>query len=59
MGEITRISKVNPKGNSLKSVVPHGVVAHLKLKDGDHLDWEIESRNGGLVVIVKPVEKND
>ncbi len=55
MGEITVLTKATSKGLSLRTTVPHGIVKHFGLKEGDKLSWEIAIVNSELVIIVRPL----
>jgi bifunctional DNA-binding transcriptional regulator/antitoxin component of YhaV-PrlF toxin-antitoxin module len=55
MGEITRLTKATSKSDSLRTTVPSGVVSHFKLKEKDNLEWNIEIKDGKLVILVTPL----
>jgi bifunctional DNA-binding transcriptional regulator/antitoxin component of YhaV-PrlF toxin-antitoxin module len=55
MGEKTTLTKASTKSDSLRITVPTGIVNHFDLKEKDHLDWNIEVRDGKLIIIVKPM----
>jgi hypothetical protein len=51
------IAKVGTK--SLRATVPEGIVAFLKLQEGDKLEWRMELQNNERITIVKkkPLDK--
>jgi bifunctional DNA-binding transcriptional regulator/antitoxin component of YhaV-PrlF toxin-antitoxin module len=49
----SKVFHVRPDSPSLRATVPEAVAKTLKLKHGDQLLWEIEVRDGQLVVVVK------
>jgi hypothetical protein len=57
MGEITTLTKASSKSDSLRTTVPTGIVSHFKLKEQDQLDWNIEIKEGNLIIDVKPLQK--
>jgi len=61
MGEVTVITRATTKGSSLRTTVPHGIVKHFGLREGDKLSWEIAIVNNELVIIVRPLrgKRND
>ena len=56
-GEKTKLVQSSPKSSSLRTTVPEGIVTHFGLKKGDALDWSIEARDGGLIIVVKKATK--
>ena len=59
MGEITTLSKATTKSNSLRTVIPMGIVKLFNLSKGDKLSWEIKADNGELLIIVRPLKGED
>ena len=49
----TKTSLNRPGSPSLKSTIPQGVVAGLKIGPGDTLRWSIEARNGEIIAIIE------
>jgi bifunctional DNA-binding transcriptional regulator/antitoxin component of YhaV-PrlF toxin-antitoxin module len=49
----SKVFQVRPSSPSLRATVPEAVAKTLKLKHGDKLVWEIETRDDQLVVVVK------
>jgi bifunctional DNA-binding transcriptional regulator/antitoxin component of YhaV-PrlF toxin-antitoxin module len=50
------VFQVRPNSPSLRATVPEAVAKTLKLKHGDKLVWEIEVRDGQLIIVVKKAE---
>ena len=59
MGEITKLTKATSKSDSLRTTVPSGIVSHFKLQEKDTLDWNIEVKDGKLVIVIKPLRQKD
>ena len=57
MGEKTTLTKASSKSESLRTTVPSGIVSHFRLKEQDQLNWNIEIKEGKLVIIVTPMYK--
>ena len=55
MGEITKLTRATSKSGSLRTTVPSGIVNHFKLQEKDALDWNIEVKNGKLIIVVIPI----
>ena len=51
----TKTSLNRPGSPSLKSTIPQGVVAALKIGPSDSLRWSIEARDGKIIAIVEKV----
>jgi bifunctional DNA-binding transcriptional regulator/antitoxin component of YhaV-PrlF toxin-antitoxin module len=57
MGEITTLTKASTKSDSLRTTVPTGIVSHFGLKEQDRLEWNIEVKDGTLIIVLRPVQK--
>jgi len=57
MGERTTLTKASTKSESLRTTVPAGIVNHFDLKEQDQLDWNIEAKEGKLIILVKPLRQ--
>ena len=57
MGEKTSLTKASSKSDSLRTTVPTGIVSHFDLKEQDQLDWNIEVKEGKLIIIIKPLQQ--
>ena len=57
MGEKTTLTKASSKSESLRTTVPAGIVSHFELKEQDQLDWNIEAKEGKLIILVKPLHQ--
>jgi bifunctional DNA-binding transcriptional regulator/antitoxin component of YhaV-PrlF toxin-antitoxin module len=55
--EKTIINKATSKSESLRATIPAGIVRQFELKEGDQLEWNIESRKNKLIIVVIPVSK--
>jgi bifunctional DNA-binding transcriptional regulator/antitoxin component of YhaV-PrlF toxin-antitoxin module len=56
--ETTTLAKQTSKSDSLRTTVPAGIVRQFGLKEGDKLEWNIESKKNKLVIVVT-VPKED
>jgi bifunctional DNA-binding transcriptional regulator/antitoxin component of YhaV-PrlF toxin-antitoxin module len=45
------VAKVGTK--SLRATVPEGIVAFLEIKEGDKLQWKMDTKDNDRIVIVK------
>lgn len=50
--EITTLAKQTSKSDSLRTTVPAGIVRQFGLKEGDKIEWNIETRKNKLVIVV-------
>ena len=57
MGEKTTLTKASSVSESLRTTVPSGVVSHFNLREQDQLDWNIEVKEGKLIIIIKPLHQ--
>ena len=57
MSEKSTLTKATSKSESLRTTVPTGIVSHLKLKEGDKIEWEIKAESNKLFAIMKPEKK--
>jgi len=58
-GETTKISPASSKSKSLRTTIPIGIARQFNLQVGDELNWEIEPRNGKLIIVVTPKRRNE
>lgn len=56
MGETTTLTLAASKKTSLRTTVPMSVVKQFGLKQGDKLEWTFEAKDGGIIVVVKPLK---
>ena len=59
MGEETVLTRASVKGRSLRTTVPSGIVKLFDLRQGDRLRWEIKVYDGELLIVVKPIRRED
>jgi len=52
----SKVFLVRADSPSMKGTIPLPIVEALKLEHGDELDWQVEARNGRIVVIVKKAD---
>ena len=57
MGEKTTLTKASSKSESLRTTVPAGIVSHFDLREQDQLDWNIEVKEGKLIILIKPLHQ--
>lgn len=55
--ETTTLAKQTSKSESLRTTVPSGIVRQFGLKEGDKLEWNIETRKNKLIIVVTPLEE--
>jgi hypothetical protein len=51
-GELTVLTIAVPKSQSLRAIVPIGIVHKLRLK-GDNLVWELRPEDNELIVVMR------
>lgn len=51
MVETTKLSVANT-ANSLRTIVPIHITKQMNLKQGDHLDWDLDKENNIWIVRV-------
>lgn len=56
MGEKSTVAKANSKSTSVRTTVPEKIVEQLSIEVGDVLDWEVETRSGRRVAVVKRLQ---
>lgn len=56
MTEYTKLVTAN-LATSLRATVPMSLVRHFGLKAGDYIEWNLETKDGEIVVIVRPSKK--
>ena len=54
MVETTKLSSANT-AKSLRTIVPRHIVKQMNLKQGDHLDWDIDKVKNGWIAIIRKV----
>ena len=59
LGEKTRLAKAQSKSGSIRSTIPSGIAAHLKLSEGDWIDWSLEIVKNELVAVVRKIEETE
>jgi hypothetical protein len=57
LGEKTRLAKAQSKSDSIRSTIPSGIATHLKLNEGDWIDWSLEIVKNELVAVVRKIEQ--
>jgi antitoxin component of MazEF toxin-antitoxin module len=58
MGAKTKLTPAVSKKESLRTTVPRSIVQQLNLTSEDSLDWQIESKEGQLIIVVTPVKRS-
>jgi hypothetical protein len=53
----TKLFKAQSKSSSIRSTIPSGIAAHLKLGEGDWIDWSLEIVKNELVAVVRKIEE--
>jgi bifunctional DNA-binding transcriptional regulator/antitoxin component of YhaV-PrlF toxin-antitoxin module len=56
-GDITILTKAN-SSQSLRTTIPMSITRQFKLKEGDHLRWEIQAEESKLFVVVSSVNQH-
>lgn len=57
MGQTTKLTPATSKKESLRTTVPRSIVQQFDLTSGESLDWQLEVRNGELIIVVRPLQK--
>jgi antitoxin component of MazEF toxin-antitoxin module len=57
MGARTKLTAAVSKKESLRTTVPRSIVQQFDLTSGDSLDWQLEVRDGELIIVVRPLQK--
>lgn len=57
--ETTTLTRATSKSESLRTTVPSGIARQFRLKEGEKLEWNIEPRKNKLVIVLRPVSKED
>lgn len=52
-GEQTVLARANDKSYSLRTTVPKGIVKQFEMREGNVLNWKIESNGNGLRIVVE------
>lgn len=58
MGAVTKLTAAVSKKESLRTTVPRSIVQQLNLTSGDSLDWQLEVRDGELIIVVRPYKSS-
>jgi antitoxin component of MazEF toxin-antitoxin module len=58
MGATTKLTPAVSKKESLRTTVPRSIVQQLNLTSGDSLDWQLEVRDGELIIVVRPYKSS-
>jgi hypothetical protein len=53
MGAKTVVHKAHSKSKSLRATIPAKIIKEFGLKESDVLDWEIATKDGKKVLIVR------
>lgn len=55
---MTEYSKLAPANlaTSLRTTIPMSLVRHYGLKAGDRIQWDMETRDGQIVVVIRPAK---
>lgn len=56
-GFITKLTKANVKGNSLRTTVPAAIRDQFGLKEGDKISWKLDTQKNEIIIVVKPIKK--
>jgi hypothetical protein len=57
LGEITSLTLAVPNKTSLRTTVPMSIVKQFDLSVSDKLDWSFEARAGELIIVVRPIKR--
>jgi bifunctional DNA-binding transcriptional regulator/antitoxin component of YhaV-PrlF toxin-antitoxin module len=52
----TKVNKASSKHDQLRTTIPLPVREHLKLENGDTINWELDKNGGVWVAVVKKKE---
>lgn len=58
-GKETSLNKANSAGSSLRTTVPSFIKDQFGLEEGDKLSWELGIKDNDLIILVKPVKKEE
>jgi len=54
MSKLTSKVSYSKKGyNSLKTIIPKGIVGIIEIEHGDTLIWDVDKKNNEKVIVVK------
>jgi len=53
MGETTILNLMSKNKSSLRTVIPSFIVKQFGFKNGDKIEWTIETFKGNSVIIIK------
>jgi bifunctional DNA-binding transcriptional regulator/antitoxin component of YhaV-PrlF toxin-antitoxin module len=56
-GDKTAITKATTTSKSLRTTIPAGIVRQFGLTKGDSLNWKMEARGGGIILLVETVKE--
>ncbi len=54
--ETTKLTSAQSKSRSLRATVPASIIRHFGLIDGDELSWDLEARDGTIIIVVRPIK---
>ena len=52
----TILHPATSKSSSLRTTVPMFIINQFKLKQGDKLRWNLEAKEGKIVIVLEPVK---
>lgn len=55
MVEATKLSLANT-ANSLRTIVPIHIIKQMNLKQGDHIEWNLDKDGNSWIAIIKKKE---
>lgn len=58
-GETTVLSGATSTSKSLRATVPIGIVRQFGLQEGDAINWQLTVQNGEMVIVAKPIKKDE
>lgn len=56
MGETTVLTLMSKNKSTLRTVIPSFIVKQFGFKNGDKIEWTIESFKGNSVIIINKIE---
>lgn len=57
MTETSIASRIQKESEALRTTIPQGVKASLKIKEGDMLAWEVEIENNEIIAKVRKAKE--
>jgi bifunctional DNA-binding transcriptional regulator/antitoxin component of YhaV-PrlF toxin-antitoxin module len=52
----SKVSIARPGSPSLRATIPEGIVAFMKIKEGDIVEWKMEVVNDKRIVVLEKLE---